>query len=227
MIYTSALAEFFGITDRQLVFIAVVVFLVLGSVIFLLFFPIRRFINKTRFLYLYYKKVRSVAMDRDYYLINQFVFNADDKNKAMIDHILFGEKFIYLIISKYYEGDLAGKQSDPSLILLERKGGKKYTDNPVERSKFLASRLSMATGIDTVLMIGIVMVNDNCKLAIESQSKQFYVIQRNRFPALIKAIESRKIGKINANQLEDLVREIDKQNRRRKSNESDKKHSNR
>ena len=155
-------------------------------------------------------------MDRDFYLINQYVFNADDKNKVMIDHILFGNKFIYLITSKYYEGDLLGKQNDPSLILIDKKGRRNYTDNPIERSKFLMSRLSMTTGIDTALMIGIVIVNDNCKLAIEPISKQFYIVSRNRFPALIKVIESRKIGTINQEQMEELVKEIDKQNKKNK-----------
>ena len=216
MIYTSGIANFFGITDRQLVFIAVVAALIVGAALFLLFFPIRRFINKTKFLYLYYKKVRSIAVDKDYYLVNQYVFNSDDKNKVMIDHILFGNKFIYLITSKYYEGDLVGKQSDASFILIDKKGKRKYTDNPVERSKFLMSRLSMSTGINTILMIGIVLVNDNCKLQIESESKQFYVIQRNRLPALIRAIESRKIGNINSAQLEQLVREISNQNSKNK-----------
>ena len=216
MIYTSGIANFFGITDRQLVFIAVVAALIIGAALFLLFFPIRRFINKTKFLYLYYKKVRSIAIDKDYYLVNQYVFNSDDKNKVMIDHILFGNKFIYLITSKYYEGDLVGKQSDASFILIDKKGKRKYTDNPVERSKFLMSRLSMSTGINTILMIGIVLVNDNCKLQIESESKQFYVIQRNRLPALIRAIESRKIGNINSAQLEQLVREISNQNSKNK-----------
>ena len=216
MIYTSGIANFFGITDRQLVFIAVVAALIVGAALFLLFFPIRRFINKTKFLYLYYKKVRSIAVDKDYYLVNQYVFNSDDKNKVMIDHILFGNKFIYLITSKYYEGDLVWKQSDASFILIDKKGKRKYTDNPVERSKFLMSRLSMSTGINTILMIGIVLVNDNCKLQIESESKQFYVIQRNRLPALIRAIESRKIGNINSAQLEQLVREISNQNSKNK-----------
>ena len=216
MIYTSEIANFFGITDRQLIFVSVVAILVIGTLLFLLFFPIRRFINKHRFLYLFYKKIRNVAMDRDFYLINQYVFNADDKNKVMIDHILFGNKFIYLITSKYYEGDLLGKQNDPSLILIDKKGRRNYTDNPIERSRFLMSRLSMTTGIDTALMIGIVIVNDNCKLAIEPISKQFYIVSRNRFPALIKAIESRKIGTINQEQMEELVKEIDKQNKKNK-----------
>ena len=210
------LAEALNIPVKQLIFIIAVSLVVVVSFLILIFFPIRRILHRTRFLYLFYKKVRSVALDRDFYLINQFVFYTDEKNKDMIDHILFGNKFIYLIISQYYDGDLVGKQTDHSLIQVNKKGEKKYCDNPVERSKFLMSRLSMSTGIDTVMMIGIVMVNDNCKLQIETNSKQFYIIQRSKFPALIKAIEQRKIGNINPNQLDNLVKAIDKLNKKKR-----------
>lgn len=210
------LAETFSISTKQLIFIIAVSLVVVVSFLILIFFPIRKLLHKTRFVYLFYKKIRSVALDRDFYLVNQFVFYIDEKNKDMIDHILFGNKFIYLIISQYYDGDLVGKQTDNSLIRVNKKGEKKYCDNPVERMKFLMSRLSMSTGIDTVLMIGIVMVNDNCKLQIETNSKQFYIIQRNKFPALIKAIEQRKIGNINPTQLENLVKSIDKINKKKR-----------
>ena len=216
MIYTSEIANFFGITDRQLIFVSVVAILVIGTLLFLLFFPIRRFINKHRFLYLFYKKIRNVAMDRDFYLINQYVFNADDKNKVMIDHILFGNKFIYLITSKYYEGDLLGKSSDKSLIFISHKGKKQYTDNPIIESKQLTSKLSSSTGLDASLLIGLVLINDDCKVEVQSDSKQFYIIQRKRLPALIKAIESRPVNPINEQQLAKAVQAIAKENKRKK-----------
>lgn len=219
----SAISDFFHIDDKQLIFIGVVALIVVVALFLLIFFPARRFLHKARFDYLFYRKVRKVALDKDYYLINRFVFFIDEKSTARIDHILFGNKFIYLIMSQYYDGDLVGKQNDRSLIVVNKKGHKSYADNPIERSKFLASRLSMSTGIDTVFMIGIVMVNDECKIAYESSSKQFYIIQRSRFPALIKAIESRKIGNINAERLDELVKSIDKLNKRNLDNEKSKK----
>ncbi|MBP5574758.1 MAG: hypothetical protein J6X50_03330 [Bacilli bacterium] len=65
-------------------------------------------------------------------------------------------------------------------------------------------------------MIGIVLINDDCKVAVQSDSKQFYIIQRKRFHALIKAIESRPIEAINENQLAKAVQSIAKLNRRKK-----------
>ena len=148
--------------------------------------------------------------------INQFLFKIDDNRLAKIDHILFGEKFIYVIISKYYEGDLIGKAIDKSLVFISHKGKKRYTENPINQSKQLASKLSLNTGLDTSLLIGITLINDDCKVEVQSDSKQFYIIQRKRFAALIKAIESRPIEKMNETQLAKVVQSIAKENKNKK-----------
>ena len=49
-----------------------------------------------------------------------------------------------------------------------------------------------------------------------SDSKQFYIIQRKRFPALIRAIEKRPLPAINEQQLANAVQAIAKANRRKK-----------
>ena len=65
---------------------------------------------------------------------------------------------------------------------------------------------------------GLVMVNDNCRVAIQSDSKQFYVIQKKRFEALIHAIEARPLGKMNEKRLYEAVHVIDKLNEKNKRN---------
>ena len=200
----------------QLAFFIVVPVVVLLFAAFCLYFPISHAYRAKHFQIHYYKKVYRVALDHDYFLINQFVFKVDSAKVANVDHILFGGKYIYVITSMYYQGDLVGKYHDKSLIFISHKGKKCYTDNPYNQVKFLASKLSSSTGIDPSLMIGIVLINDDCKVAVESDSKQFYIIQRKRFPALIKAIESRPVSEINQAQLAKAVQSIAKQNRRKK-----------
>ena len=109
-----------------------------------------------------------------------------------------------------------GKYHDKSLIFISHRGKKCYTDNPYNQVKLLASKLSSSTGIDASLMIGIILVNDDCRVAVQSDSKQFYIIQRKRFASLIKAIESRPVEEINQQQLAKAVQSIAKQNKRKK-----------
>ena len=204
------------LTDIQLAFVIIVPIVVFIFLVICLYFPITGAYRKKYFQIHFYKQVYRVALDYDYYLINQYVFKVDSSKNATVDHILFGNKYIYTIISKYYQGDLIGKYADKSLIFISHKGKKCYTDNPYNEAKYLTSKLSSSTGIDASLMIGIVLINDDCKVAVQSESKQFYIIQRKRFPALIKAIESRPVEAINESQLEKAVQSIAKQNKRKK-----------
>ncbi len=200
----------------QLAFVIIVPIIVFLFLVVCLYFPISGAYRRKYFQIHFYKQVYRVALDNDYYLINQYVFKVDSSKNATVDHILFGNKYIYTIISKFYQGDLIGKYADKSLIFISHKGKKCYTDNPYNEAKFLTSKLSSSTGIDASLMIGIVLINDDCKVAVQSESKQFYIIQRKRFPALIKAIESRPVESINQTQLEKAVQSIAKQNKRKK-----------
>jgi len=197
-------------------------FVIIVPIVLLIFFaiciyvPVMGAYNRKNFQIHFYKQVYRVALDHDFYLINKFVFKVDSSKNATVDHILFGEKYIYVIISKYYQGDLVGKYLDKSLIFISHKGKKCYTDNPYNESKYMTSKLSSSTGIDASLMIGLVLINDDCKVEVQSDSKQFYIIQRKRLPSLIKAIESRPVETINENQLGKAVQSIAKLNKRKK-----------
>ena len=205
-----------SLTSIQLAFVIIVPIVVALFLAIVLYIPISARYKRSHFQVRFYKRVYKVALENDYYLINQFYFKVDSNKLAKVDHIIFGEKYIYVILCKYYEGNLVGKSSDKSLIYISHKGKKCYTDNPINQSKQLASKLSSSTGLDASLLIGITLIIDDCKVEVQSESKQFYIIQRNKFPALIKAIESRPVPNINEAQLEKAVQSIAKENKRKK-----------
>jgi len=214
--YMQNLKVLTSLTNIQLAFVIIVPIVVVLFAAIVLYFPISASYRRRHFQIRYYKRVYKVALENDYYLINQFYFKIDNTKLAKVDHIIFGDKYIYVIICKYYEGDLVGKSSDKSLIFISHKGKKCYTDNPLNEIKFLSSKLSSSTSVDASLMIGIVLINDDCKVAVQSESKQFYIIQRKRFASLINAIESRPVETINETQLEKAVQAIAKLNKRKK-----------
>lgn len=205
-----------SLTTVQLAFVIIVPIVVILFFAIVLYFPISAAYRRKRFQVIFYKRVYKVALENDYYLINQFYFKVDSNKLAKVDHILFGEKYIYVILTKYYEGDLVGKSTDKSLIFISHKGKKCYTDNPIIQAKSLASKLSSSTGLDTSMLIGITLINDDCKVEVQSDSKQFYIIQRKKFAALIKAIESRPVENINDAQLAKAVQSIAKENKKKK-----------
>lgn len=187
--------------------LAVLILVILLLSFFLIYPKIRNMLYSKNFKKYYYKKIYKTALYRDFYLINDFPFKCDSKI-ALIDHILFGEKYIYFIIDKYYTGDLMGTCLDSSLIFIPRKGDKNYTDNPMNQINNYIKNISLLTNLDRSLMVGIVLVNNQCNIAVKSDLKDCYIIQEKRFSQLIKAIESRDIGTMNEEQLAKAVKNI-------------------
>ena len=173
---------------------------------------------RKEFKYYYYRFIYKEALYQDLYLINNFMFKIDDTHVGKIDHILFANKYIYIINDYYFDGDIEGKDTDASLIFISRTGKKKYMDNLLLDNKKLISKLSLITGINSSLMIGISLVNKNCNVGVSSSSKHHYIVQANKFKMLLNAIESRPIGNINQEQLAKAVQAIDKLNRKTKKN---------
>jgi hypothetical protein len=175
----------------------------------------------------YYKTIRNIAVAEDYYLINNFIFKIDGSKTAVIDHLLAGEKYFYIITSLYYDGNLSGNENDNSLILTTKESGKTYTDNPLFMTKTLLERLSNVTGLDMSLLIGVVLVNDSCQVNLIRERKRdgseipfeeqiYFVVNNNKLKSLIKKIESRNIENINAAQLDRAIKGLNKLNRRKK-----------
>lgn len=203
----------------QITFIILTPIVIAIIVLLFVVLPLKKRKIKDNFMEYCYKAIYRIAFDEDYYLINDFYFRAETSKVAKIDHILFGNKYIYIITDKYYDGDISGKDNDKSLILIDSHNQKYYIDNPYVASKNLINYLCTSTGLDPTLFIGVTLTNDNIKLAIASLSKQYYIIQRNRLKKLVKAIESRDVGRINPEQLDNAVKAIDRLNRKKKTND--------
>lgn len=204
-----------SMTIYQTIYLIVVPIIIIGLILLLIVRPILKARYKKHFDFHYYKTIYDVALNNDYYLINNFIFKVDDgQNYAKINHILFADKYIYLITDVYFPGDVLGKVNDNSLICIYPNGKKRYINNPILTSKALLSKLSMKLNQNPSLMIGIVIYNDNSKLELATDSKQFYIVKRKKFKALIKAIESRNIGKIKANELQKLVEMVNQINKK-------------
>ncbi len=207
-----------NLSNGQIAFLIIVPIIVIAGLFCAIFFPLRKRKMRKEFKYYYYRFIYKEALYQDLYLINNFMFKIDDTHVGKIDHILFANKYIYIINDYYFDGDIEGKDTDASLIFISRTGKKKYMDNLLLDNKKLISKLSLITGINSSLMIGISLVNKNCNVGVSSSSKHHYIVQANKFKMLLNAIESRPIGNINQEQLAKAVQAIDKLNRKTKKN---------
>ena len=206
------------LNNGQIAFLIIVPIIVIAGLFCAIYFPVRKRRMRIQYKYHYYRFIYKEALLQDLYLINNFMFKIDDTHYGKIDHILFANKYIYIINDYYFEGDIEGKDSDASLIFISRTGKRKYIDNMILDNKKLIGKLSLITGINTSLMIGVSLINKNSNCAVSSTSKHHYIVQANKFKLLLKAIESRPIGDINQEQLKSAVQAIDKLNRKTRKN---------
>lgn len=166
----------------------------------------------------YYRTINKVALYKDFYLINVLRLKIDSNQYISYDHVLFGNKYIYVISDAYFEGSLKGSIGDSKLTLIERKNRKgREIDNPLYTNRYRLEKLALATGIEKEMLINVVVVNDECDLTKLSNNEATFIINRCDFYRLIDAVESREVRIFNPQELHEIVQDIDRLNQRKKS----------
>lgn len=202
------------------VFIALAILLVLLVVFALVYRPLKRKLLTKNYVKIYGRSIYHLAEDLDYYLINNLALSSNDRSKIVIDHVLFGEKYIYVIKDRYYNGGISAKEKDNSWIYYTGKKKnltKQYIDNPLKINMLRLKKLAQITGIDKSMFISIVLINDDCSFtAFEGHAKDNFIVTRRGFKKLIKSLEQRDVNKINEDQLQYAVKDIAKLNLNRK-----------
>ncbi|MCR5348170.1 MAG: NERD domain-containing protein [Bacilli bacterium] len=158
----------------------------------LLYSPIKRFMYQHHTVRMYYRKVRQVALDNDFYLINAFANRTADLEEFHIDHILIGNKYFYCIRDRYYDGAIAAKEDDPSWVFY--KHGARYITNPMTLNKLRIQRLSLMSSIDEKLFVSIVLINDDCFYTpFQPATDSSYLSSLKDLPKLIEDLEARDV----------------------------------
>lgn len=172
---------------------------------------------RRHFVRSYGRYIYRIALDYDYYLINQFKYIHSNRDTKTIDHILFGSKWIYVIMDCYYSGAISAKENDVSWIHYLSKRKKRYIDNPLRINADNVNQLSMITDINKNMIISIVVINDDCHVEpFDKSSKTNYLVSRSQLRRLIKALEERDVVNINEQALSKAVMDIHALNHGRK-----------
>jgi len=200
-----------GTTGWTLIIIGLVG-LVIILIIFFIFLPrIIASYKKNNYKKIYYKKIRKIAELNDYYLINNLTLhNGENEIYCRIDHILFGEKYIYVIKDIYHKGAIKGDKEDNKWIVFDKNGNKSEINNPLMTNYMRVNKLYLLTQIDLSFLISIVILNDDCVINnIENlSSENNFIVPRKKFIQLINKLESKDIKKMNENQLAFAVKDI-------------------
>jgi hypothetical protein len=194
----------------KIIFISLCVILAL-FLIFLLFFPfIRRSYIFHNFKKVYYKKINNIVLNNDYLLINDLTLNDRDGKICTIDHLVFAQKYIYVIKDRYYRGGVSGKKEDNVWLFYGKQGQREEFENPMNINKKRIDKLANITHFDKEYFISIVLINNDCviKNLKSLNSGDSYIVPYGKLNSLIKTIESRDVAPIEQKGLEKAVLEI-------------------
>jgi hypothetical protein len=188
---------------------------------YLIFKPIiKDAVEKNTFHKKFYTEVYQLAIDKDFYVINDVVLEIDTKF-IHFNHILFGDKYIYCICDSYFEGPISGKYSDQQWFLYKNNGQLLHIKNPLllhrARLNYLTSTLRAEE-----LFVGICVVNESCIVDnIEEIPDSLAVLNVHEFKEYIYKREKESIPPINSIQLDSLVQQIYQKNLQSKEKEKE------
>ncbi len=187
----------------------IVVASLLGILFFLWFFykPIKRKIYSKRPNRLFYKKIRQIVLDHDYYLINEMGIKEGDY-EVKIDHLIGGDKFLYLIFDLYCEGGISLNPDDKKWIVYD-KNGKHYIDSPLDAAESILAKLSARSGIEAGYMVAIVVVNDDCFLSpYHNRGNSPLLVPLSRLAETIAKSESADVADLRSEELYNTIRNL-------------------
>lgn len=151
--------------EVKLTIYIIAVIIVFGSLIaWILYRPIRKFLLSKRYKEIYFHHVDHVVKINDYYLINSFSMDIDGSQIFMIDHLIGGDKFIYVIIDYYIDGGWEITQGQPLSKIYKKDNVQMNIANPYEVVEHTVKSLSASTGISKDFLVGIALINDDCEL---------------------------------------------------------------
>ncbi len=184
----------------------------LAGAAFLLWFlyrPLKRFLGRHNLSHVFFNGVMKVARNGDYYLLNDLNLKIGGEDYLKIDHVLGGDKFIYVITDEYYEGAINAKPGDNRWVYYKKGGTKCDIPNPLLYNKLAMDRLSLQSGISSAFLVGIVLINDDCFVnAYENQDGEVLLVPVSKLGKVVEGYEKKDIQPFVKNELWQTVHDL-------------------
>ena len=202
---------FAALTSSQVWLLVCSFLVILFALAFLIFLLIRDVSRKKYYRESYAKTIYQLAMDNDYFLINDFSFRTDANSEVTIDHILFGNRYIFCLKDVRYQGVIQGHENDQIWFFYPNgsRKRKEQIQNPLIDNRKRVEKLSLLIGADKTFFISIVLFNNDCYIEdVKTTSRCEYIRNVKEFKRLIAAVEKRPIQNIEPRALEKAVLDI-------------------
>lgn len=194
---------------RITIFILSCVVLGLTFLLWWLIPPFRRLYLRHDYKKLYYRHIYRMAKDYDYYLVNNISIDIGNGKSLNIDHIIGGDKYLYLVMDFYFEGAVKSQSGDQYAYFYPKSGEKLEIPNPTAALSHVTERFSLSTSISTNSLIGIALFNNDCYL-IDKGEKGDSIRKANlkELPKMIATYEKENIGSFRKQSLWKTIQDL-------------------
>lgn len=120
-------------------------------------------------------KLAKLIKNYDYLYMNNLCIRLDAGKYMNIDHVVFGDKYIYVLETKFWLGYILGKDEDEKWLLND--GDKtKYVENPLRYNQLRIKVLSSILNISEDNFINVICIADCGKIKEVSVKKALNVV---------------------------------------------------
>ena len=179
------------------------------------YFPVKKSLEKKKYKELVGKKLYKLALNKDYYLLNNLVIKIDDEVTLHVDHLLCANKYIYVIVDRYIPIGISGRIEDNTWFNYFKKDKKKAIKNLVLYNDERTIRLAKFLGWNeskTPMLISVVCLNDSVILSDELEKfdhqYSFLTKKSNICKVIEKNEENAKVSPLDEDNIEKLVKII-------------------
>ena len=190
------------------VLIIVIAVIIIGGILLILWPKLKTLKEKKQFAKIVASKVYGLAEDKDFYVINQVALSIENK-VIHFDHILFTNKFIYCIGTKYYDAPVSGKYSDAQWFKYSSLNNRERIKNPMGLAQARLNYIKSSVNAPDGIFVSVVLINDSCILdEIKDCPPGNFIMNVSKFRQFVLENESIDIPEIDSLKLEELVQKI-------------------
>lgn len=149
---------------KQLIFVAIVIIVIFLIVLLIIKHKSNKYYyNKNPKNKKLDKKIRKYAKNKDFLFLSDVFLPVENNQAILIDNIIFGNKYIYVISQKHWEGELKGFEYDTKWMI-STKNMTKYVDNPLIGNRFkVRILLNFLNEKDENTVINIIALSNKTK----------------------------------------------------------------
>lgn len=191
-------------------FIATLITLIFAIIFFSLYPLLNRVILKKNYKKIYSSKIRNISIRNKFIFLDKIELQTLNNDALVVDQLLCGKKYVYVINDYCHFGILSGKVNDNSWIKVDKiKKTAEYVNNLFETSKNTLNSFSRVSKIDRSMLVGISLINNECDIRLEKKENELnFVVTPLLLTRLIRRFEGSDIASLDQEQLKIVVEEI-------------------